>query len=225
MKNYLNLINAMTATHKEKEDKLMLMALESFADQTDYHLHKDLMTKLTTLYLETNQALLKTLIKVEKMATEDQLTQLHNRTFFRSRADYEIEKQKRHPGSLSLIMFDIDHFKSVNDTYGHDVGDMVLVALSKLAKDSVRKTDSLARWGGDEFVVLLPDTNLDQARVAAEQLRGLIAAIILPPVGYITCSFGVSTFQSEDTLDSFMKRADEALYDAKQTGRNKVCLA
>lgn len=225
LKSYQDLIEAMTVKNREKEDKLMLMALDAMADRTDYRLHKDLMTNLTTLYLETNQELIKTLEKVEKMATEDPLTKLHNRAYFRNVADYEIEKQKRYLEDLSLIMFDIDYFKRVNDTYGHDIGDLVLVTLSKTILDSVRKTDSLARWGGEEFVVLLPNTSLENAGVAAEQLRKIISKIHLPPVGHITCSFGVSTFKSEDTLDSFMKRADEALYEAKQTGRNKVSLA
>jgi diguanylate cyclase (GGDEF)-like protein len=223
MKLYQNLLDAMSGDANSRENKLVLIALEALAEETDYRLHRELMTNLTNLYFETNQELIKTLKKIEKMATEDHLTQLYNRIHFTEMANYEVEKQKRYPEPLCLIMFDIDHFKNVNDTYGHDIGDLVLVSISKEVKDKVRKTDTLARWGGEEFVILLPDTNLDNAGLVAESLRYAIEVLDISPVKQITCSFGISQFNEFDDINSFMKRADEALYNAKHSGRNKVC--
>ena len=119
-------------------------------------------------------------------------------------------------------MFDIDHFKKVNDTYGHAVGDYVLKTLSQIAKKNIREIDYLIRWGGEEFIVIALDTKLRGAEVLAEKIRKAIEDYNFEKVGRVTVSFGVTQFTQDDTEDSFMKRADDALYQAKEKGRNRV---
>ncbi len=223
MKLYEAVNNAMNAEEKERETQLMLIALEALAEETDYRLHKELMINMTNLYLETNQKLIKTLEKVERLANTDHLTQIYNRVFFSQVVAYELEKQSRITMPLSLIMLDIDHFKHVNDTFGHNVGDEVLKGISSLVNNNIRKTDTLARWGGEEFVILMPNTAIENALLVAENLRLLIEQTAMPPVAKLTCSFGVTQYIDDDDIGSLVKRADEGLYTAKETGRNKVC--
>lgn len=223
MKLYEAVNKAMNAEEKERVNQLMLIALEALAQETDYRLHKELMSNLTTLYLKTSQELVKTLEKVERLANTDHLTQIYNRVFFSQVVAYELDKQSRITLPLSLMILDIDHFKNVNDTFGHDVGDAVLKGVSSLVNNNIRKTDTLARWGGEEFVILMPNTTLENAILVAENLRVLIEQTSMPPVVKLTCSFGLTQYVDEDDIGCFVKRADEALYTAKQTGRNRVC--
>lgn len=136
----------------------------------------------------------------------------------------EIEKAKRYNTSISLIIFDIDHFKNINDLHGHNVGDCVLIELSCLVKNNIRATDLLTRWGGDEFVVLAPNTSVNFAVNVAEKLKVCIEAHDFQDIDTVTVSFGVSEFRFGDTLDDWIDRADKALYLAKSSGRNTVCL-
>lgn len=119
-------------------------------------------------------------------------------------------------------MFDIDHFKKVNDTYGHDVGDYVLESISKIIKTSVRETDIFARWGGEEFLILCAEINIENTEILAEKLRESIGTYNFENVGNITASFGVTIYDEKDDRDTFLKRVDEALYEAKENGRNRV---
>jgi diguanylate cyclase (GGDEF)-like protein len=119
-------------------------------------------------------------------------------------------------------MFDIDHFKQVNDNYGHDIGDKVLIKITNEVSKTIRETDIFARWGGEEFMILTPDTNLESAIGLAERTRRNIEMEEINKVGQITCSFGVTCFKKGDTFNSFVKRADNALYQDKESGRNKV---
>jgi diguanylate cyclase (GGDEF)-like protein len=119
-------------------------------------------------------------------------------------------------------MFDIDHFKTINDTWGHLVGDQVLIELVRVVSRHVRTADVLARWGGEEFVILLPQSRLDQAQQLAEKLRRLISETPFDPVGRITSSFGVTEYHPPETADAWLDRADRALYRAKTDGRNRV---
>ena len=120
-------------------------------------------------------------------------------------------------------MLDIDHFKSVNDTYGHEVGDKTLIDLAKILKQHSRATDIVGRWGGEEFIIILPHTDLSAAIEYADMLRVKIEDFTFEVIDKITASFGVSSFIDEDTSKSIVKRADDALYDAKHSGRNRVC--
>ncbi|NVK54205.1 MAG: GGDEF domain-containing protein [Alteromonadaceae bacterium] len=159
--------------------------------------------------------------KFEDLANTDQLTGLLNRLGIRE-ALYEGQhkwKSQRQP--FSFILIDIDHFKKLNDTFGHDAGDNVLQAVAKTLSNSIRRTDFLARWGGEEFILVCPNTTLKEAEIVAEQLRQKIAAEEHPEVGTITASFGVSSMTEPD-LKLLFKDADTALYQAKSGGRNKV---
>ncbi len=160
--------------------------------------------------------------KIEQLSITDSLTKIYNRSKFESSLDYEIERARRYGNPLSLIIFDIDHFKSINDTYGHLIGDSVLTEIANLVKNNIRSTDIFARWGGEEFVILAPNINKEQAKMLAEKIRKLIAHHRFKYVDHVTVSLGVTEFLPSDNKESFIKRADEALYLAKRKGRNRV---
>jgi diguanylate cyclase (GGDEF)-like protein len=163
-------------------------------------------------------------LELNRLATTDSLTGAWNRRYFEQAADLEIARADRYGEPLALLMFDIDHFKLLNDTHGHPVGDRVLVELVQRVRPRLRTTDVLARWGGEEFVVLLPHCGREDAIKLAEKLRHLIATEPFPPAGPLTASFGVADFQAGETLDTWLKRVDDALYAAKAAGRNRVSL-
>lgn len=158
----------------------------------------------------------------ELLARQDPLTRIGNRLFFNEAMDRELILSRRYARSFSLILFDIDKFKHINDQYGHDQGDLVLQSLADLIGPNIRKTDLFARWGGEEFVVLTPETDLQTAVNLAEKLRSLIADHDFPGVGHVTVSFGVTTLLAGDNADILLKRADQALLRAKNKGRNRV---
>ena len=158
------------------------------------------------------------------LAATDGLTGTWNRRQFEKTAFLEIEKAKRYNTPISLIIFDIDHFKEINDHHGHNVGDRVLIELSRLVQNNIRATDILARWGGEEFIVLVPNTSANLAMNLAEKLRACIEAHDFQDIDTVTISFGVSEFSYGDILDDWINRADKALYLAKSSGRNTVCL-
>lgn len=124
--------------------------------------------------------------------------------------------------NLSLIILDVDHFKKVNDTFGHNIGDKVLVELSRTLLDNLRDIDIVCRWGGEEFVVLLPTANIANASNLADKLRTCIEKLEIDKVGQITASFGVAQVNEGDDMQSVIDRADKALYMAKKSGRNCV---
>lgn len=158
----------------------------------------------------------------DTLASIDLLTGTLNRRSFIYKADKEIARSHRYNNPLSLIFCDIDKFKSINDTHGHAVGDDVLKQFSSALKNNLRENDLLARWGGEEFVILTIETDINQAEILAEKLRKTIMELKIPIVKNITCSFGVAQLNGNDTLESLCERADQALYKAKNNGRNKV---
>ncbi|MCK5110170.1 MAG: diguanylate cyclase [Arcobacteraceae bacterium] len=159
-------------------------------------------------------------------ATHDHLTSIYNRQKFTTELDYEIKRANRYNNKLSIIMYDIDSFKNINDTYGHDIGDEVLIAISNLSTKHLRNVDILARWGGEEFMILLPQTTIKDASRIAENIRKAIEKACLSQVlkGNITASFGVCEFIQKENKDTFLKRVDEALYKAKNSGKNIVVM-
>lgn len=162
--------------------------------------------------------------QLEQIATRDALTGLHNRRSFDTKiADY-VQIGKRSGRGFAILVIDADHFKHINDTHGHHTGDAVLKRLAQLLTEYTRATDFLARFGGEEFVVLLPDTTQDQeAQTVAEKIRAAVEKMDFPTVGKVTVSIGVSHWSPSDSDTSeIFKRADEALYDAKASGRNQV---
>ena len=161
----------------------------------------------------------------EKSSKEDPLTGCLNRAGFGGVLLREQEKLNRTGGPVSFMIFDIDHFKEVNDTYGHLVGDEVLVNLAKLVQGMIRNTDSLVRWGGEEFVILSDDTSIQNAAFLAEKLRKAIESATLITQQQVTCSFGVTEMIPGEDPKSFIARADKALYSSKENGRNRVTVA
>ena len=160
--------------------------------------------------------------KLRRMATHDPLTGLLNRRGIDQRLAQEVKEARRYDRPLAVAMFDIDHFKRVNDTYGHDVGDEVLQAVARVAQAHLRASDMLARWGGEEFLVVAPETDGDGARELAEKLRQSVEASSHPEAGRVTISAGVAAFTGDGEAQDLVKRADGALYQAKEGGRNRV---
>jgi diguanylate cyclase (GGDEF)-like protein len=150
------------------------------------------------------------------------LTGAYNRRYFIQKTEEEIDQAKRLNRRFSIIMLDQDHFKNVNDNYGHDAGDVVLITVTSCIMEKIRKTDTLARWGGEEFVILLTDITYGQAAKIAEKLRKHLMQTEMPPAETVTASFGIATYQDGDTIDDLIRRADKLLYCAKIEGRNRV---
>lgn len=162
---------------------------------------------------------------LEVQASTDPLTGLYNRWKFNEGLAAELARFHRHGGVFSLVFYDVDHFKEVNDIYGHQTGDHVLYRLSTIVSHGLRQTDLLARWGGEEFIVMLLGDSGDAAAAVAEKLRLMIARTAFDAAGTVTCSFGVAECAIGDTPDSLIARVDNALYRAKLNGRNRVELA
>jgi diguanylate cyclase (GGDEF)-like protein len=158
---------------------------------------------------------------LEKQSHTDALTQIYNRGFFNQQLTNETSRVNRYNTPLSMILFDIDHFKTINDTHGHLAGDTVLKELAALIQENTRQSDFYARWGGEEFVVLLPGVEKEKAKQVAEKLRLIIAKFTFSVQQNITCSFGISSFIPLENNNTFLQRVDKALYQAKQGGRNK----
>jgi polar amino acid transport system substrate-binding protein len=156
-----------------------------------------------------------------ELSEKDGLTKIYNRRKIDEILDKEIKIAKRYNESLSLIFFDVDHFKQINDTFGHKAGDKVLIELTKLVKNNIRESDYFGRWGGEEFIIVCPHTDLESAKKLAEKLRKVIEEAEIDGIK-LTCSFGVTQIIENDTLESSTSRVDKLLYISKETGRNKI---
>jgi len=160
--------------------------------------------------------------ELKHRATTDHLTQAFNRAKLDGVLPMELERARRYQRFLSVAIFDIDYFKKVNDVYGHSTGDYVLKAIADIAKNNMRKTNYLFRIGGEEFLIVIPEADLNGASTLAERIRKAIEIYKFEGIGTITVSFGIAQFKDEDTVDSLFKRADAALYQAKSNGRNRI---
>jgi diguanylate cyclase (GGDEF)-like protein len=160
----------------------------------------------------------------EDIAMTDSLTGLYNRRYFDSFYENIFDQASRYSTIFSLIMCDIDHFKKINDTYGHDKGDAVLKEVAKILKNNIRKSDIAARYGGEEFMIVLPQTELSNCLDVARKIKTLISKINIKDTGKITISMGVISYSKEfeDKAKDFLKKVDELLYDAKNRGRNRI---
>jgi diguanylate cyclase (GGDEF)-like protein/PAS domain S-box-containing protein len=167
--------------------------------------------------------------RYKELSITDSLTKLFNSRHFFRQLGYEVERAKRYGSPLSLILLDIDNFKIYNDTYGHPEGDMALRALSDVIRKNLRATDTAFRYGGEEFTVLLSETDCESAVIAAERLRKDFANLVLSPVQgsevHMTVSIGVSQYDPYELSSIFLKRADQGMYKAKQQGKNRVFLS
>jgi diguanylate cyclase (GGDEF)-like protein len=172
------------------------------------------MTDVTTISVRS--------LEYEHDANFDSLTQIYNRNMFNRLIEKKIYEARLQKSSFVFVIFDIDFFKKVNDTYGHLAGDSVLKEITALTKEHIRVNDIFARWGGEEFVIVL-DTDMKKGFEIAESLRKNIERKKFSIVNNITCSFGITDFREKDSLNKMIKRADESLYEAKSGGRNRVC--
>jgi len=181
---------------------------------------------ISLMHARVEEELREAKANLQEIANTDALTGLLNRRGFSEIAAHDIKLARRYGHRMSLIIFDLDHFKNINDTHGHAVGDVVLSAVGRACLDAMREVDTVARWGGEEFAVLLPQTALEEARQTAERLRGLLRGLRPLPGADIrtTASFGVAQLGSE-SFDALVARADACLYQAKRDGRDQVCVA
>ncbi len=204
-------------THHQQEKEHQLQLQDHMAD---------LVNKMIALEVETEN--LKMELKViHTQAMQDTLTGLPNRNAYNQRLKEELARYKRYDTPLTLAVWDIDHFKSINDNFGHKSGDKVLALTASLLREHTRDTDFISRFGGEEFVMILPNTDKDSALILIEELRELIELAGFNANGKavpITVSCGLTELTSEDTEDSLFERADKALYDAKNQGRNRCCM-
>jgi diguanylate cyclase (GGDEF)-like protein len=184
-----------------------------------------LIGKIISLHNYTDMKQL--LDQMREIAIFDSLTGTYNRRHFNELASYEIYRSNRYGSSLALIMIDLDHFKLVNDTYGHEAGDIVLKNMADICRQNIRKTDILGRFGGEEFIIIMPETNLAAASEIAERLRAAIAQTPTQHEGFsitLTASFGVTSpaSPSDSSFDALLRQADRAVYEAKKNGRNRI---
>jgi polar amino acid transport system substrate-binding protein len=157
------------------------------------------------------------------LASTDHLTKIINRMKFNILLEQKIKEDKRSKAPLSIVFFDIDNFKRVNDTYGHFTGDEVLILFAKVISDNIREEDIFSRWGGEEFIAIFDNCNGENAIHHAEKLRKIISETSFPKVQEpITCSIGVTEINETDDCDTVLLRVDQALYKAKEEGRNRV---
>jgi diguanylate cyclase (GGDEF)-like protein len=160
--------------------------------------------------------------QITRLSQVDHLTGIYNRRTFYETIEIEIMRSRRYGAALSLVMFDIDHFKKINDLFGHKTGDDVLKSVTGLVKSRLRLSDHFSRWGGEEFMIILPGTDLNGAAAMAEKLRTVINAFNFPEVGSVSASFGVCEYSTPFDQEQLIKMADEALYRAKESGRDRV---
>jgi diguanylate cyclase (GGDEF)-like protein len=162
---------------------------------------------------------------LEYLSSYDTLTNIPNRRTFEEKFNSHLLLKKRRDSDLGVIFFDVDDFKSINDKLGHQKGDMVLRRIASILKKSVRKTDLIARWGGEEFIVALIDSSLDDTLVVCEKIRSSLEEDLkLKNIcNYcVTASFGLTMVSQEDTIEKVVQRADEAMYEAKKEGKNRT---
>ncbi len=162
--------------------------------------------------------------ELEQLATTDKLTGIYNRAKLDELLQNEINRSARFNHNFGLCILDIDFFKKVNDTFGHQVGDEVLVEFSNILKNNTRKTDIIGRWGGEEFILIIPEAKKEGINKLIENLKTIIENTQFPKVGKKTASFGLTFYKKSDTSVSMLKRADDALYEAKNKGRNKIII-
>ncbi len=185
--------------------------------------------ELFRIFILQGEAGIKNLVlfdRVKSLAIRDALTGLHNYRYFKESLLYEVERSRRYNTALSLLFLDIDDFKQINDTMGHLHGDAILRRVSEILKDGIRLADLLCRYGGDEFVLLMSQTPLEQAVLSADRLRRLIAQSPMHEGGRglgVTVSIGVASLQSGMSMEDLIKAADSALYRAKEAGKNRSC--
>lgn len=228
---FIKAINDISSqTHKDILNKWLSVKYEQ---ATDYSLVLkvvivSILIMLIFIYWNRKLMLAKNIIEkqnkeLEILATTDKLTGIYNRKKIDEIIKNEIDRSIRYNHSFGCAIIDIDFFKKINDTYGHLVGDEVLVRISSLINENIRKSDYFGRWGGEEFLIIFPEINKDNMLTVLEKIRGIIEETPINNIGYKTVSIGATEFDKNDNINTIIKRADDALYEAKESGRNKVC--
>ncbi|MBT8119394.1 MAG: GGDEF domain-containing protein [Gammaproteobacteria bacterium] len=163
--------------------------------------------------------------KIKRLSEEDYLTKLYNRRKIHEIIEAEIKRSRRYNSDFAVLLLDIDNFKNINDTHGHNSGDKVLVKLSNILRHNIRESDLASRWGGEEFLVICPETTADGAISLAEKIRHNIEKSTFEEAGTVTASIGVAGIQQGDNVNSLISRADQALYSSKHAGKNRVTMS
>ncbi|MCK4532690.1 diguanylate cyclase [bacterium] len=212
---------------KEKE----IIGVINLTDKNNPKDNTFTMDDLRLLSIIVNQAVVsienaKLYKEIKVLSITDSLTGLFNRRYFEERLKMEISRAERYKRFLCLIMLDIDNFKEYNDTYGHLKGDVVLQKVARILKKNSRKVDIISRYGGEEFVIVLPETNMAEAKEVAEKIRRAVKEFFLEGVFFkeISISGGISSFHHKLSMDDLIKRADDSLYRAKREGKNQICV-
>ena len=177
---------------------------------------------LEQLVEKRTEELKKAYKEMKEIAIKDSLTKIYNRYFFNDALENEIHRANRYNSNFSLCMFDLDHFKRVNDSYGHDAGDKVLKDTARIIKKHLRESDIFARVGGEEFMILFPKTTLDDSSRIARRILNSIQKHQFETVGGVTLSIGLVAYRPEEGKEELLKRVDNALYEAKESGRDRV---
>ncbi|MCA9495060.1 MAG: GGDEF domain-containing protein, partial [Myxococcales bacterium] len=217
-------LEAAPATDAERDHLSLLSALATYVVRANAELEEARFREQELA--DAQQRLTEQNILLRELSVVDELTGLRNRRYFDRTMSYEMDRVRRYDRTLSLVMIDVDHFKRINDTYGHDMGDCVLKAVARLLEDSVRKSDVASRYGGEEFGLVLPETRAVGAYHVAERVRSSVEAAVIEGMR-ITVSVGVATASPDWTGDvmGLVRAADQALYRAKREGRNRIVVA
>ena len=210
-KNRNNTVKVKIFSKKDELDYYFYLKISKMKDSKSYLLIFNDITKL-----ERDKS------NIKKLAELDPLTQIYNRVKLNEMFRGIFFNAKKYNTNVTIILFDIDHFKDINDKYGHNVGDKVLRELSSLVRGLLREEDIFARWGGEEFVIILEGVSLQETTKLASRIREEVEKFPFDVVEHVTCSFGVTQFTQRDTESLFFERVDNALYEAKERGRNRV---
>ncbi len=221
------LLTLQSAVHSYNQDKKIATQNEELklVNEELIRLNQELITmneQLENIVNKRTQELLDKNKELERLAVTDRLTGIYNRLKLDEVFQHELQRSERYELDFGVILIDIDHFKAVNDTHGHQIGDTALIEIAAIITKNLRKVDILGRWGGEEFLIICPETNGDNASIIAEKLRNAIDSFHFSVADHITASFGVTSYKKSDDVKTIMFRADAALYRAKERGRNRV---
>jgi len=222
--NKLEYIDCILVKMKKRIDYELELRSTKKQMEAAYTEKKQALAKLEQIHLEIEQKqaeLLSMNATLIELSETDKLTGLKNRRYFQEKLEEQLSNNEKSASPFSLLILDIDHFKKVNDTFGHQVGDEVLAQLAQLLKNQARSLDIVARYGGEEFVVILPETDQNEAKAIAEQLRQAVEQAKWQ-TGRITVSVGIATAIKTDNETTILQRADKALYASKENGRNQI---
>ena len=207
----------------EQEKKLeQLLKQNALNDKSKIELLLEEKNKLLDISQQKSIELTKLNKQLEQLSITDKLTKLYNRTKIDSFLEEQLKYAKRYKECFSVILLDIDFFKKVNDTHGHQTGDIVLKEFSAILKSNIRETDVLGRWGGEEFIIICPKTNLEETLVVAKKIKSKIENYNFTTIVNCTASFGISNYKIDLDIKDIIKNADDALYEAKKNGRNRI---